>query len=793
MKSIPLVLFSCLSLALLDSRSSTAAENKADLAKKAKAILLTNCYACHGRNGANEGSFNFVLDREQLVRSKKVIPGQPRKSRLFQKVSLDEMPPDTVKAPRPSDKDVTTLRQWIEAGAPDFNPPPEKREFISRAEQLRSIKADLDRLPRRKRRSARYFTITHLYNAGLNEDQLQSYRHALSKLVNSLSWGRDIVPPRPVDPARTVFRIELDDYEWNDKVWDRIVEVYPYGVLDDSPLARSCAAATQSRMPHVRGDWFVHAASRPPLYHDVLQLPATDRELEKELKVDVAENIRRERVARAGFNGSGVSQNNRLIERHKSGNGAYWKSYDFASNKGKRNLFAHPLGPRGSNAFRHDGGEIIFNLPNGLQAYLLVDGKGNRIDQGPTDIVSTRKRPPTVINGISCMECHGKGMIDKVDQVREHVQNSAEGFTEAEKESILALYPAPKEFLALLRRDAERFRKAVARTGAPLTATEPVAALADRYEAEIDLPMAAAEAGVGVREFARSLRSRRLARDLGNLQVAGGTVKREVFREAFPEVVRALQLGQWLPRRALPKVLINSIGMKLVPIPAGEFLMGSPDGDDEARDSEKPQHRVRITRPFYLGAFEVTQEQYRRVMNKKPSYFNAKRLGKDTRNYPVDSVSWESAVEFCRKLSQLPAEKRAGRVYRLPTEAEWEYACRAGTRTRYHSGDSLEELKKYRDFVGGKVPEINRPVGEFLPNPFGLYDMHGNVREWVADWYGRYPAEDQVDPKGPSRGTRRIVRGGCYHFWVKDSRSASRFGVTSTPARNIGFRVALIP
>jgi uncharacterized membrane protein YgcG len=530
-----------------------AADSKAALARKAKAILQTNCYPCHGKNGANEGSFNFVLDRGQLIDRKKVIPGDPRRSRLFKKVSLDEMPPDSVKSPRPSEKDIAVLKQWIEAGAPDFNPPAEKRAIISLADQLRSMKEDLDRLPPRKRRAARYFTITHLYNAGLNEDQLQSYRHGLSKLVNSLSWGRDIVPPRPVDPARTIFRIDLDDYEWNDKVWDKIVAAYPYGVIYDTASAKACSTATQSRLPHVRGDWFVFAASRPPLYHEVLQLPATDRELEKELKVNVAENIRRERVARAGFNGSGVSHNNRLIERHKAGNGAYWKSYDFSNNTDQRNLFAHPLGPAGPNAFKHDGGEIIFNLPNGLQAYLLVDGKGNRIDEGPTNIVSTRKRPPTVINGISCMGCHGKGMIEKDDQVREHVLKSSTGFTNAEKESVLALYHARNEFRALLQRDADRFRKAVEKTGAPLTATEPVAALADRFGAEIDLKGAAAEVGVGINEFVTRFRSPRLARDLGPFKVDGGTIKRQVFEGAFPEVVRELQLGRFLKPTARPK------------------------------------------------------------------------------------------------------------------------------------------------------------------------------------------------------------------------------------------------
>src|SRR4029077_17379333 len=143
-----------------------------------------------------------------------------------------------------------------------------------------------NKVPERDRRFTRYFLLTHLSNAGLSEDELQSYRHGLSKLVNSLSWGRRVVVPRPIDEGRTVFRIDLRDYQWNEKVWDSILAVNPYGVAPPTAAAKLCATVTRCRLPYVRGDWFVAAAARPPLYHDVLQLPKTDRELEKLLRVD---------------------------------------------------------------------------------------------------------------------------------------------------------------------------------------------------------------------------------------------------------------------------------------------------------------------------------------------------------------------------------------------------------------------------------------------------------------------------------------------------------------------------
>jgi hypothetical protein len=373
----------------------------------------------------------------------------------------------------------------------------------------------------------RYFTITHLYNAGLSDDELQTYRHGLSKLINSLSWGRQIVVPHPVDPTKTIFRIDFRDFKWSEKVWDSIVAANPYGVYYETESGRYCYAATTSKIFHIRGDWFVAAASRPPLYHQVLQLPSLDRDLENLVRVDVEEDIRAERVARAGFNGSGVSRNNRIIERHESGYGAYWKSYDFAANAGQKNIFASPLGPgKETNRFNHDGGEIIFNLPNGLQAYMLVNAKGNRLDKGPIEIVSDPKRPDRAVeNGISCMSCHVKGMIEKDDQIREHILKNRNAFSEREAGTILALYLPKNRFGALLLEDADRFRKAVEETGGKVSTTEPIVALTLRFESEMDLALAAAEAGLRLEEFEEQLaRSRLLARTLGSLNVEGGTV-----------------------------------------------------------------------------------------------------------------------------------------------------------------------------------------------------------------------------------------------------------------------------
>jgi len=251
------------------------------------------------------------------------------------------------------------------------------------------------------------------------------------------------------------------------------------------------------------------------------------------------------------------------------------------------------------------------------------------------------------------------------------------------------------------------------------------------------------------------------------------------------------------------KVIPNSIGMKLVLIPAGEFMMGSSEPAEELAKQEEhtsrgrirpyrpdmfkqeyPRHPVRITKPFYLGMYEVTQAEYQRVMGKNPSRFQ----GDPQR--PVENVSWDDAVEFCRTLSQLSEEKAAGAVYRLPTEAEWEYACRAGATTRYSSGDNPNKLGRYAWWSDNCDNLSTRPVGQKKPNAWGLYDMHGNVTEWCADWYAEdYYAKSPVeDPIGPDSGARRVARGGSAFNSVVDLRCANRHGPFNS--EGVGFRVA---
>ena len=255
-------------------------------------------------------------------------------------------------------------------------------------------------------------------------------------------------------------------------------------------------------------------------------------------------------------------------------------------------------------------------------------------------------------------------------------------------------------------------------------------------------------------------------------------------------ILGMIPLGSYANAQS-PKEITNSIGMKLVLIPKGTFMMGSPIEEEGAENNEK-QHQVTIGKDYYLGVTEVTQGQYEKVMGTNPSYFQTRVIRKsDSSMYPVEQVSWEDAVEFCKKLSELPEEKKAGRVYRLPTEAEWEYACRAGSKTAYSFGADSKTLGDYAWF-GGNSGQQTHPVGEKKANAWGLYDMHGNVWEWCSDWYGVYPMGSVSDPSGPSEGSVRVYRGGCWSGGAAFCRSAVRLWfVPSNRIDDYGFRVAL--
>ncbi len=233
----------------------------------------------------------------------------------------------------------------------------------------------------------------------------------------------------------------------------------------------------------------------------------------------------------------------------------------------------------------------------------------------------------------------------------------------------------------------------------------------------------------------------------------------------------------------LPNALLGG-EMEFISIPKGIFEMGDPNGNA----NEKPLHPVVITKDFEIQKTEVTQEQWYSVMGDNPSYFKGgeedrSKLGNNP-DHPVENVSWNGVLEFISKLN----EKNDGYHYRLPTEAEWEYAARAGTKTAYSFSEG-EDLSGY-GWYSNNSEKQSHPVARKKPNSFGLYDVHGNVWEWVSDWYGAYSSERVMDPPGPSSGTYHVIRGGGWFNAPKFLRSASRVGLTpDVRGSDVGLRM----
>ena len=533
---------SLLTLILGNFYSATAQDN---LAQQAYAIFERNCLNCHGEHGAF--TEEIIIDHTALIETGAVVPGKPIESELYKRLRTNDpakqMPLGQPKLP---DAAIRTIGNWIQAGAPSWESQSETAgPFITPKEMLETIEKHLNSLSPFARPFGRYFTLTHLYNAGETTEALHAYQRALSKLVNSLSWGRTIKIPQPIDSEETIFYIDLRDYEWEigTNRWTLIEAEYPYEIEFNAPTQTALREkltnlreAMECEVPFVHVDWFIATAALPPLYHDILGLPETDRELETRLEVNVVENIRNapgKRVWRAGFNNSGVSNHNRVVERHASRYGAYWKSYDFAGSKGTQNVLTHPL------SFTHDGGEIIFNLPNGLQAYLLVDAGGRRLNAAPIKIVrNLAASDPTVRNGLSCIGCHTEGMKDFEDQVRGVVQKNRN--PPFNKDRALQLYTDKATMDALVAEDTARYKQALETAGGVFGGIEPVQRFHEAFQRPVDAAYTAAAVGLETEPFLKKIRANASLQNLGLLVLENDTMKRDTWTNQFSEVVFAL-------------------------------------------------------------------------------------------------------------------------------------------------------------------------------------------------------------------------------------------------------------
>jgi serine/threonine-protein kinase len=566
----------------LTAAVAAAAPDGGDLAVRARDVLKQHCYRCHSGSGSSSGEPFDVTRHETLVKpagdgEPVVVASSPEKSALWKAVQRRMPQRGSPEREGFGDEQRQVLQKWILAGAPPF-PAVEARRFVSMTAVLQAVRDDLRAADESRRHGLRYFTLTHLHNnPNVSASDLRLVRAGLAKALNSMSWQPDLVLPRAVDPDQTVFAVDVGELGWErEDLWRAVMREYPYGLSyagsRDQRLRRldqDIAAETDCDLPVVRADWFVALATQPPLYHTLLELPRDARVLEERLRVDVLANFRSGRLVRAGFATSGVSGQNRLVERHPAAHGAYWKSYDFKARTPRNVLTRFPLGPEfdgnpfPQQAFRQAGGELIFNLPNGLQGYLLVNARDERIDAGPVEIVSDALKTagtPAVINGLSCMSCHKHGMIPFKDAIRDGTAVGGDALRLVQQ-----LYPPQATLDRLVRDDGKRFLDALERATGPFLRVGP-----DRDQAVRDFPEP-------VGEVARAY----LLKDLGPAEAAYelGLERPEQLRSMIEgsAALRALGLAPLTAGRSIRRDEWETLdGTSLFQKVARELQLGSP-------------------------------------------------------------------------------------------------------------------------------------------------------------------------------------------------------------------------
>lgn len=538
-------------------------------------IVKEYCQKCHGKELVVPGL--DVLDRGSLTEEGYLTEGDLDGSEIWQRLAVSQdMPPEGER--QLSDQQITTVEKWILDGAPYPELTAARRGFTSQTQLLSGVLEHLRATPREDRPFQRYFSLVNISNnsSEVSDEVFRLYQAAVSKTVNSLSWASRIVAPRVIDSSGVVLVIDLRDYGWErNAAWRKLFEQYPYGLTHEdsadpvlSELAREVYRLSRTEMPVLRADWFVSTATRPELYYQILKLPESAASLEHMLRVDVARDYQLDRLDRSGMVASGVSTQNRIVDRHESAYGAYWKSYDFGPGKGERaDILRRPLGPAALErqydalAFEHDGGEIIFSLPNGLHAYYLTDGKDQRINEGPISVVSDALKTsgsPAIANGLSCIACHRHGTIPLKDVLR-----TGAGVFGVAKRKLDRIVPTQDAMDGLLQDDSSGYLQSLRSAMAPFVVTagtatgdirdfpEPISLVARRYQRDLSIAAVASELGVQDQEqLAQQISSLSQLRSLGLGPLAeNGQIKRTSWESAgsrrtvFHRTASALDLG----------------------------------------------------------------------------------------------------------------------------------------------------------------------------------------------------------------------------------------------------------
>jgi hypothetical protein len=468
-------------------------------------ILRTNCYTCHQEGQRDPSGWGSALDLSRMIAGDIVVPGSLEQSRLWYRVAVRNDMPFNLNRLSPEDKGV--LQQWIlEMKRPVVKP--------------RTQEEILDLLVSDQRRVGnngdfRYLSFAHFVDEGRTQSELKVLEGVTNVIINSLSRRPNLIKVEAVDAERTVFRFRISQLGWNAQDWDEVVKFYPYCERSDRAEHRNLYNRLDTEAPVLRGDWFFSTALLSPLYERLLDLPATRQELEQDLGLDLAADVRASRVERIGMDLSGVSQNQRIIERHVLRKQDYfWWSYDFAERlNATSDIRRNPLGPAAftgnqfESVFAEAGGEGIFSLPNRMQGYFLVAAAGNFLSEAPTVIVQDpRRKTGAVQNGLSCFTCHtNQGMLfPKIyDDILKFAEEHRANFNATDLAEIRKIYVRNGDLI--LRADSARFQRNLQALGPTVTSLidtsgktewDPWVVLVSQYESKIGLRGGAIELGI---------------------------------------------------------------------------------------------------------------------------------------------------------------------------------------------------------------------------------------------------------------------------------------------------------
>ncbi|HEU4576855.1 MAG TPA: cytochrome c [Polyangiaceae bacterium] len=534
----------------VDTGAPVDTNDPAALAKAAaENVLASNCGQCHGPNltpQAAKAGMNYIDDIDRLVDTGKIKPLNSAGSLIVQRMIRGEMPPVDSGLPRVTDADITIVSDYIDN--PTFWPTAETAarsctedgQVVDFDELYQDVASDLRRAEGRDRPFFRYISLTNRYTAGVCADALEKDRQALTKMLNMLSRRASISEPVAIDRDELIYRIDLRDFNWDEPVdvdgrnfndaWEAIAENNPYAVRFEGSDAEDAQDDAETDFPVMFADQMLSVATIGNLYYGLIGVDSNGRLqdfIERDLGIDVQDDIENGDALRAGTTRSRISRQDRVVERHDITvrNGVLWQAFDFKADDASDSIFEDPFD------FAPGGTEVIFTLPNGMLGFIIADQDDNIVEDSDI-LLDTNQNNFRVVTSVSCANCHATGFIPVVDEVGPFAISNARALrlNRDEVEQLQDIYQAPEDFARQVKDDSSSFyQRALTTAGLPLQGGDPVSNVFLRFDADVTLADAAGDLGVTPDDLADALND--LDPSLAVLERT--TVDRDDFTEVY--------------------------------------------------------------------------------------------------------------------------------------------------------------------------------------------------------------------------------------------------------------------